>query len=79
MAFVFSPASSATFCATARFDFPDEILAELDYAVASVHSVFKLTEAEMTERIIRAMDNPFITILAASHRPFAPETRTVRD
>src|SRR5438105_10414084 len=46
-----------------KLDFPDEILAELDFAVASVHSVFNLSELEMTKRIIRAMENPFITIL----------------
>ena len=45
-------------------DFEDELLAELDFAVASIHSVFNLSEAEMTKRIIRAMENPFITILA---------------
>ena len=44
-------------------DFSDEILGELDYAIASVHSVFNLPEAEMTQRIIRAMENPFITML----------------
>jgi len=47
-----------------KLDFSDEILAELDFAVASIHSVFNLSEAEMTKRIIRAMENPFITILA---------------
>jgi len=45
-------------------DFDDEILAELDYVIASVHSVFTLSEAEMTQRIVRAMQNPFVTILA---------------
>jgi DNA polymerase (family X) len=45
-------------------DFDDEILAELDYVIASVHSVFTLSEAEMTERIVRAMSNPFVTMLA---------------
>ena len=44
-------------------DFDDEILSELDFAVASVHSVFNLSEADMTKRIIRAMENPFITML----------------
>ena len=44
-------------------DFPDEILAQLDYAVASVHNVFNLPEAEMTARIIKAISNPHITIL----------------
>lgn len=44
-------------------DFPDEVLAQLDYAVASVHNVFNLPEAEMTRRIIRAMENPHVTML----------------
>jgi DNA polymerase (family 10) len=45
-------------------DFDDETLAQLDYVVASVHSAFNLTEAEMTKRIIRAISNPYITMLA---------------
>lgn len=44
-------------------DFPDEVLGQLDYAVASVHASFKLPEAEMTRRIIRAISNPHITML----------------
>jgi DNA polymerase (family 10) len=44
-------------------DFPDEILATLDYVVASIHSSFTMPEAEMTKRIIRAMENPHITML----------------
>jgi DNA polymerase (family 10) len=44
-------------------DFSDEVLADLDYAVASIHSVFNLPEAEMTRRIIRALENPYITML----------------
>src|SRR6202030_4767057 len=47
-----------------KLDFEDEILSELDFVVASVHSVFNLSEAEMTKRIIRAIENPFVTILA---------------
>jgi DNA polymerase (family 10) len=45
-------------------DFEDDLLAELDYVVASVHSAFTLSEAEMTRRIIRAVSNPFVTMLA---------------
>lgn len=45
-------------------DFDDEILAQLDFVVASVHSTFNLSEAEMTERVIRAISNPFVTMLA---------------
>jgi DNA polymerase (family X) len=44
-------------------DFPDEILAQLDYVVASVHASFTLSEKEMTKRIIRAMENRYATIL----------------
>src|SRR5256885_1888709 len=47
-----------------KLDFDDEILSELDFVVASVHSVFNLSEAEMTKRVVRAMHNPFVTILA---------------
>ena len=45
-------------------DFPDEVLSELDYVIVSVHSVFNLNEAEMTARVIRAIENPFVTMLA---------------
>jgi DNA polymerase (family 10) len=45
-------------------DFDDEILAALDFVVASVHSTFNLSEAEMTKRVVRAMSNPFVTMLA---------------
>lgn len=46
-----------------RLDFPDEVLAQLDYVVASVHASFTQPEAEMTRRIIRALDNPYVTML----------------
>lgn len=46
-----------------RLDFPDEILAHLDYVVASVHASFTQPEAEMTRRIIRALENPYVTML----------------
>jgi DNA polymerase (family 10) len=45
-------------------DFPDEVLAQLDYVVVSIHSVFNLPEAEMTKRIVRALENPYVTMLA---------------
>ncbi len=45
-------------------DFDDETLGGLDYVVASVHSAFQLAEPEMTKRIIRAMSNPHVTLLA---------------
>ena len=45
-------------------DFPDEVLSQLDYVVASVHSAFNLGESDMTQRVIRALENPFVTMLA---------------
>jgi DNA polymerase (family 10) len=45
-------------------DFPDDVLAELDYVVASVHSAFTISEADMTRRIVRAIQNPYVTMLA---------------
>ncbi|MFL6539162.1 MAG: DNA polymerase/3'-5' exonuclease PolX [Chthoniobacterales bacterium] len=45
-------------------DFPDELLGELDFVVASIHSAFNLPEAEMTDRIVRAIQNPLVTLLA---------------
>lgn len=44
-------------------DYPDELLRELDYTVCSIHSRFGLGKQEQTERILRAMDNPYFTIL----------------
>lgn len=45
-------------------DFPDDVLAELDFVVASVHGTLNLTESEMTARVIRALQSPFVTMLA---------------
>lgn len=44
-------------------DFTDEILAQLDFCVVSVHASFSMTEDDMTKRIIRAMENPHVTML----------------
>ena len=44
-------------------DLDDDILSELDVVLASVHSVFDMTETRMTDRIIRAMENPFVDII----------------
>jgi DNA polymerase (family 10) len=46
-----------------NLDFPDSLLKELDYVVASVHSGFTSDEKEMTDRIIRAIENPHVTCL----------------
>jgi len=45
-------------------DIKDEILAKLDIVLASVHSNFKMTKADMTKRVCRAMANPHVDILS---------------
>ncbi len=49
--------------ADGRLDFPDEILAELDLVVASVHSGFKQDGRTMTRRIEAVLKNPHVDIL----------------
>jgi len=46
-----------------RLDYPDGILEKLDIVIASVHSGFNMNEADMTKRIIKAMENPFVHII----------------
>lgn len=46
-----------------RLDFEDDVLASFDYVVASVHSHFNQTREQMTERIIKAIRNPHVSIL----------------
>lgn len=45
-------------------DLPDEDLSRLDLVVGAVHSHFRLSRQQQTERILRAMDHPYFTILA---------------
>ena len=44
-------------------DYPDEVLGSFDFVVASVHSRFRLDAKTQTDRIVRAVSNPFTTIL----------------
>lgn len=44
-------------------DYPDDVLKEFDFIVASVHSRFTLDKEAQTRRIIRAVENPHTTIL----------------
>jgi len=49
--------------ADGALDYPDEVLASFDFVVASVHTRFNMSEAEATERVRRAVSNPYTTIL----------------
>jgi DNA polymerase (family 10) len=44
-------------------DYPDEVLRRFDFIVASVHGQFRMDLASQTDRIVRAVRNPFVTIL----------------
>lgn len=44
-------------------DYDDDVLQLFDYVVASVHTHFNLSEAEMTQRVLRAIEHPCVTML----------------
>ena len=46
-----------------RIDFDEAVLARLDFVIASIHSRFNMNAAEMTARMLAAMDNPHLTII----------------
>jgi DNA polymerase (family 10) len=49
--------------ADGTLDLPDDVLAKLDFVIASVHSRLAMPEEEMTARIVRAVSHPLVTIL----------------
>jgi DNA polymerase (family 10) len=53
----------ADILADGRVDFEERVLERLDFVVASIHSRFNMTAAEMTSRLLTAMDNPYLTII----------------
>lgn len=57
------PGIEVDILADGSLDLADETLAEMDVVVASVHSRFDMPMAEMTARVIRAMENPHMRIL----------------
>ena len=44
-------------------DYSNDILATFDFIVASVHSILKMSEDKATDRLIKAIENPYTTIL----------------
>lgn len=47
-----------------KLDYKDSVLKEFDVVIAAVHSKFKMEKPEMTKRIISAMENKYVNILA---------------
>ena len=69
-----------------RLDFPDDLLAELDVVVASIHQSFNLTEAENTARFVAVARNPFVHMLGhpsgrllLEREPYKVDLRAVID
>jgi DNA polymerase (family 10) len=52
--------TEANILADGSLDYSDELLAELDWVVASLHTSFRLSEGEQTERMLHAMDHPLV-------------------
>ena len=44
-------------------DYPNDVLASFDFIVASIHSNLKMDEAKATNRLLRAIENPYCTML----------------
>jgi DNA polymerase (family X) len=49
--------------AEGELDLSDEVLAQMDIVIASVHSVFNMEPAKMTERLIKAIENPNVSLI----------------
>jgi DNA polymerase (family 10) len=49
--------------ADGRLDYDDATLAGFDFVIGSIHSRFAMLEADMTARVLRAMESPYLTIL----------------
>jgi DNA polymerase (family 10) len=69
-----------------KLDFPDDLLAELDVVVASLHQSFNQSEAEITQRLIGAAQNPYVHILGhltgrllLEREPYPVDQRAVID
>ena len=49
--------------ADGSLDYPEEVLAQFDFVIASVHGRFALDRESQTARILRVVENPYTTIL----------------
>ncbi|MBI5408446.1 MAG: DNA polymerase/3'-5' exonuclease PolX [Nitrospirae bacterium] len=45
-------------------DYPDEVLKQLDIVIASIHSGFRQSKEQITKRLVSAMKNPYVSIIA---------------
>ena len=59
--------------ADGTLDFPDEVLAELDFVIASLHVSLGQPQAQITERLLRAIENPHVDMIAHPTGRLLPE------
>jgi DNA polymerase (family 10) len=55
--------SEVDILADGSLDYPDELLRQMDFVIASVHSRFNMPQGGMTARIVKAMQNPYVTMV----------------
>jgi DNA polymerase (family 10) len=70
--------------ADGRLDYDEALLSQFDFVIGSIHSRFGMDGPAMTERVLRALDEPFLTILAhptgrllLSREPYALDVEAV--
>ena len=79
------PVRRWTSCKDGSLDYSDELMAELDVVVASLHASHRLSEADQTKRLCAAMENPHVDIIGhptgrrmlASGEPYAMDMEAV--
>lgn len=49
--------------ADGSLDFPDEVLADLDFVVASVHTSLRQEQSQITQRVVNALRNPYVDVI----------------
>ena len=54
----------ADILADGRLDYDEQLLEQLDFVIGSIHSRFGMDGPAMTKRVLRALDEPFLTVLA---------------
>jgi DNA polymerase (family 10) len=69
-----------------RVDYPVEVLDSFDFVIASIHTRMGMNEAQMTERVLKALDDPHVTILGhptgrllLTREPFAIDIEAVME
>jgi len=72
--------------ANGSLDYPDEVLSDFDFVIASIHSQFNLEREAMTGRILTALANPYCTMLGHSsgrlllaREPYAVDLELILD